>query len=80
MAEWASRLAQWDPPDEWRRVVAIDAGALRVILEAFTEAGFYGARILVRQAEPWRTVEGIEFRSITIEAFKGREASCVERK
>ena len=48
-------------------------------LEAFTAAGFYGAQILVRQSEPWRTVEGIEFRSITVEAFKGKEGACFER-
>jgi len=48
-------------------------------LEAFEEAGFYGIRVLERQAEPWRTVEGIEFRSLTIEAFKGKEGPCLER-
>jgi len=49
-------------------------------LEAFVDAGFYGARLLVRQVDPWRTVEGIEFRSVTIEAFKGKEGPCFEHK
>ena len=49
-------------------------------LGAFVDAGFYGARVLVRQREPWRTVEGIEFRSMTVEAFEGREGPCFERK
>lgn len=49
-------------------------------LDAFVDAGFYGVRLLVRQIEPWRTVEGIEFRSITVEAFKGKEGPCFERK
>jgi ubiquinone/menaquinone biosynthesis C-methylase UbiE len=49
-------------------------------LEAFVDAGFYGARLLVRQADPWRTVEGIEFRSVTVEAFKGKEGPCFEHK
>ncbi len=49
-------------------------------LAAFEEAGLYGIRILERQEEPWQTVHGIEFRSITIEAFKGKEGPCVERK
>lgn len=49
-------------------------------LEAFEEAGFYGIRVLERQAEPWRTVEGIEFRSLTVEAFRGKEGPCWERK
>ncbi|MDH3743902.1 MAG: methyltransferase domain-containing protein [Acidobacteriota bacterium] len=48
-------------------------------LEAFEQAGFYGLRVLDRQSEPWRTVEGIEFRSLTVEAFKGKEGPCVER-
>jgi proline racemase len=41
MTEWARRLAQWDPPAGWRRVVAIDAHAegepLRVILSGFPQ-------------------------------------------
>jgi len=48
-------------------------------LEAFEEAGFYGIRVLERQAEPWRTVAGFEFRSVTVEAFKGKEGPCLER-
>ncbi len=66
-------------PELWSGCIS---GALteEAFLEAFTDAGFYGARILVRQVEPWRTVEGIEFRSVTIEAFKGKEGPCFERK
>ena len=45
-------------------------------LTAFTDAGFYGVRILARDPEPWRTVQGIEFRSLTVEAFKGKEGPC----
>jgi len=47
-------------------------------LEAFEKAGFYGIRILSRDQEPWQTVEGIEFRSVTIEAFKGKQGPCYE--
>lgn len=46
---------------------------------AFTAAGFYGVQILKRDEQPWQTVEGIEFRSVTIEAFKGKQGPCVER-
>ncbi len=49
-------------------------------LKAFEDAGFYGVRLLERQVEPWRTVEGIEFRSVTVEAFKGKEGPCLERR
>src|SRR6266853_6666308 len=49
------------------------------LLAAFTAAGFYGVQILNRDDQPWQTVEGIEFRSVTIEAFKGKQGPCVER-
>jgi len=48
-------------------------------LTAFEEAGFHGLRVRERQAEAWRTVEGIEFRSMTVEAFKGKQGPCRER-
>jgi SAM-dependent methyltransferase len=48
-------------------------------LEAFEDAGLHGIRILERQREPWRVVDGIEFRSVTVEAFKGKEGPCLER-
>jgi arsenite methyltransferase len=48
-------------------------------LQAFSDAGFYGIQILKRDEQPWQTVEGIEFRSVTIEAFKGKQGPCVER-
>lgn len=48
-------------------------------LRAFEDAGFYGTRILERDRRPWRTVEGIEFRALTVEAFKGKDGPCLER-
>lgn len=39
-------------------------------LEAFRAADFYGIEILKRDEEPWRVVEGIEFRSVTVRAYK----------
>jgi ubiquinone/menaquinone biosynthesis C-methylase UbiE len=57
------------------------SGALTEVgfLEAFEEAGFYGIRVLERQREPWQTVQGIEFRSLTVEAWKGKQGACLER-
>lgn len=48
------------------------SGAMRedLFLEAFASAGFHGIRILSRDEQPWRRVNGIEFRGMTIEAFK----------
>jgi len=48
-------------------------------LDAFEEAGFHGVQIVERQNDAWQTVEGIEFRSVTIEAFKGKDGPCWER-
>ncbi len=49
-------------------------------LAAFEAAGFHGLRILSFPAEPWRTVAGIEFRSLTVEAFKGKQGPCFEHR
>lgn len=40
------------------------------LLGAFEQAGFYGIEVVDRQAEPWAVIEGIEFRSLTVRAFK----------
>lgn len=48
-------------------------------LRALEEAGFYGASIAKWDEKPWQTVEGIEFRSVTIVAFKGKQGPCLER-
>jgi arsenite methyltransferase len=56
------------------------SGALRedLFLKAFEDAGFYGIRLLKRDVQPWQTVQGIEFRSVTVEAFKGKQGECFE--
>ncbi|OGW87474.1 MAG: methyltransferase [Omnitrophica bacterium RIFCSPLOWO2_01_FULL_45_10b] len=48
-------------------------------LKAFEEAGFYGVRVEKLDERPWRIVQGIEFRSMTITAYKGKEGPCWER-
>jgi hypothetical protein len=57
------------------------SGAFRedAFVEAFERAGFYGMEIVKRDEKPWRVVEGIEFRSITIVAYKGKQGACFER-
>ena len=56
------------------------SGALREdqFLKAFEDAGFYGIRLLKRDAQPWQTVAGLEFRSVTVEAFKGKQGNRLE--
>ncbi len=47
-------------------------------LAAFERTGFYGIEMPALQTQPWRTVEGIEFRSTTVIAYKGKEGPCFE--
>lgn len=66
-------------PQLWAGCIS---GAMRedLFVKAFEDAGFYGVSILAREVKPWRTVEGIEFRSLTIEAYKGKEGACLDHK
>lgn len=66
-------------PELWSGCVS---GALRedLFLNAFEEAGFFGITLLERHGEPWRAVEGIEFRSVTLIAYKGKEGPCIDQK
>jgi arsenite methyltransferase len=78
-------VADEDVPEHLRRDPTLWSGCLSGafredrFLKAFEEAGFHGIEIAKRQREPWRTVEGIEFRSITVLAHKGKQGPCLER-
>jgi len=48
-------------------------------LAEFERAGFHGMYFAKRKREPWQTVEGIEFRSVTVVAYKGKQGPCLER-
>ena len=65
-------------PELWSGCIS---GALTEegFLRAFADAGFYGIQMLKRDEKPWRTVQGIEFRSVTLQAFKGKQGPCFER-
>lgn len=65
-------------PELWSGCVS---GALREdrFLDALEAAGFYGMTLAKRDAQPWRTVQGIEFRSVTVVAYKGKQGPCIER-
>lgn len=43
------------------------------------EVGFYGITIDKRDAAPWQVVEGIEYRSVTVLAWKGKEGPCWDK-
>lgn len=65
-------------PDLWSGCIA---GAFREdqFLAMFEQAGFYGLEILERQPQPWQVIDGVEFRSLTVRAFKGKDGPCWER-
>jgi arsenite methyltransferase len=48
-------------------------------LKAFEDAGFHSIELVKFETKPWQTVEGIEFRSVTVQAYKGKQGACFER-
>ena len=67
-----------EDPELWSGCIS---GAFREdqFLQAFEDAGFYGVEILKLDTEPWQTVKGFEFRSLTLQAYKGKQGECFER-
>jgi arsenite methyltransferase len=72
-------------PEEMKRDPELWSGCLSgayredEFLQAFEDAGFYGIQIAKRATIPWQTINGIEFRSVTIVAYKGKQGPCLER-
>jgi len=66
-----------DDPELWSGCVsgAFQEGPL---LAAFEQAGFHGIAIDQWADEPFAVVGGIEFRSVTITAHKGKQGACDE--
>ena len=64
-------------PNLWSGCIS---GAFREdeLLAAFEQAGFHGMQVVKREQEPWRTVAGIEFRAVTVVAYKGKEGPCLD--
>ncbi len=79
VSDEAVPLEMQQDPELWSGCVS-GAFTESGFLEAFERAGFHGVRVLERQDDPWQTVDGIEFRSVTVEAFKGKEGPCWERR
>lgn len=65
-------------PELWSGCIS-GAFTEKGLLQAFEEAGFCGMQIVEFSETPWQTVEGIEFRSVTIEAVKGKQGACFDR-
>ena len=67
-----------EDPELWSGCVS---GAFQEeeLVNAFEAVGFYGIHVEEMPSEPYQTVHGIEFRSITLTAYKGKEGPCIER-
>jgi len=65
-------------PELWSGCIS---GAFRedLFLKAFEDAGFHGIEILKWDESPWQRVDEIEFRSVTVCAWKGKKGSCIDR-
>lgn len=57
------------------------SGALQEaeFVRALEDAGFHGIVVDNYESEPWQIVEGIEYRSVTLVAYKGIEGPCIEK-
>lgn len=57
------------------------SGALQEaeFLNLLADAGFHGLAFDVYEKEPWQVVEGIEYRSVTVTAYKGKDGPCIEK-
>lgn len=64
-------------PELWSGCIS---GAFQeeAFLRAFEDAGFYGVTLAKRDSAPWQVVEGIEFRSVTVVAYKGKQGPCFD--
>ena len=68
-----------EDPELWSGCIS---GSYRedLFLEAFAAVGFHGIEIVKRDADPWQTVSGIEFRSMTVRAYKPTTGPELERR
>lgn len=72
------------PPEELKSDPQLWSGCISgafvedEFLQAFERAGFYGVEILVRQEKPWAVIGGIEFRSVTVQAFRSDDGPCLD--
>jgi len=72
-------------PDEMKRDAKLWSGCISgafqeaAFLAAFERAGFHAITLEKIDQQPWQTVQGIEFRSATVTARKGKQGPCWER-
>jgi ubiquinone/menaquinone biosynthesis C-methylase UbiE len=64
-------------PELWSGCVS-GAFQERRLLRALEEAGFHGIAVDKWESQPFAVVDGIEFRSVTVTAHKGKQGPCLE--
>jgi len=59
-------------PELWSGCIS---GAFRedLFIKMFENAGFKQVEIITRQSEPWQVINGFEFRSMTVKAYKQKQ-------
>ncbi len=65
-------------PELWSGCIA---GAFQeaAFLAAFERAGFHAITLDKYDGRPWKTLRGVQFRSVTVTARKGKQGPCWER-
>ncbi len=78
-------ISDEDSPEELKKDARLWSGCISGALTelgfvaALEEAGFHGITIDKFEDEPWQIVEGIEYRSATYLAYKGKQGECLEK-
>jgi ubiquinone/menaquinone biosynthesis C-methylase UbiE len=78
-------ISDEDSPEELKKDARLWSGCISGALteegfgEALEDAGFHGVVIDKFELEPWQIVEGIEYRSATYLAYKGKQGECLEK-
>ena len=70
VSDKAVPLAMRDDAELWSGCIA-GAYQEQSFVRAFENAGFSDVEVVKRDEAPWQTVQGIEFRSVTVQAYKG---------
>lgn len=78
-------ISDEDSPESLKQDARLWSGCISGALteegfgEALEDAGFHGVTIDKFEMEPWQIVEGIEYRSATYLAYKGKQGECLEK-
>lgn len=75
-------VASSDVAEAWREDPELWSGCISgawredLFVQEFQQAGMYGTTIVERPVAPWRIIDGIEFRSLTVVAYKPASQQC----